>query len=52
MSCFDNVITCHGGDHHDYAIILCIWERRRRGFAILTPSDEGLEVYNMMEGAA
>jgi hypothetical protein len=31
-----------------------IWEQRgrRRGFAILTPSDEGLGVYDMMEGAA
>ena len=53
MTCFDDVITCHGDN--DYAIQHIGKEKRLRDGTLpdfLIPSDEALEVFDMMEGAA
>ena len=53
MTCFDDVITCHGDN--DYAIQHIRKEKRLRNGTLpdfLIPSDESLEVFDMMEGAA
>ena len=53
MPCFDNVITCHGDN--DYAIQHVGKEKRLCDGTLpnfLIPSDESLEVFDMMEGAA
>ncbi len=52
MSCFDDVINCHGDN--DYAILRMQKEKRLCDGTLpnlLIPSDEALEVFDMIGGA-
>jgi len=53
MSCFDDVINCHGDN--DYAILVHMQKEKRLRDGtlpnLLIPSDEALEVFDMMGGA-
>jgi hypothetical protein len=53
MSCFDDVINCHGDN--DYAILVHMQKEKRLCDGtlpnLLIPSDEALEVFDMMGGA-